>query len=340
MKEKDGEGNPDFIDRCNGTVHRMIKKGGNKYMCCVDGSDAGHLAYQFMMSLLRSNDSVLVFHGYRSKRTGDHEYDPEDVLRKYTQHMTASRHPTSQYELVFTERGNDESIIDALQNHLGTYEYSWEALRPRVPPDFVVLGKNKTSRRLLVCLSISVFILLFCYKFYYCVGQHGRLQVPMHSSTSLGSVAKLALRTVHVPCIIAKKYITTGPRKFVYFVNGSLSSKVGFEIIIQMMRSRDTFTVVHVANKSEHEETKEDDEHVRAIREHYEEELDKYGPRNCSFVATHIKDGQSAKERMVEYVNSNEPDLLALAPRAKDFLSSTTEYVVTHVPCCVILCKN
>jgi nucleotide-binding universal stress UspA family protein len=309
-KEADGAGDPDFVDRCNGTVHRMIKKGGNKYLCAVDGSDAAHLAFQFMMSLVRPIDSVLIFHAYRAKRTGKMEYEPDVVLKKYTQHMTASMHPTSQYEFVWQERKSDEGLIHTLQEHLGTYEYSWEAFRPKAPPDFVILG------------------------------QHGRLQVPMNTPTSLGTIASLALRTVHVPCIIAKKYITSGPRQFVFFVNGSLSSKLGFEILVQMVRSRDTLTLVHVANKLEEEETKEDDAHVAEMREYFEEELDKYGPRKCSFVATHIKPGQAIKERMVEYVNTAEPDLMVMAPRAKDFLSSTTEYVVSHVYCSLILCKN
>lgn len=141
--EADGRGDPDFIDRCNGTIHRMIKKGGNKYLCCIDGSEAAHLAYQFMMSLLRPNDSVLLFHSYRAKQIEDMEYNPDDVLRRYTQHMTASLLPPSQYEFVWSERGMDQSVLESLQKHLSTYEYSWEAPRPKVPPDFVVIGKYK-----------------------------------------------------------------------------------------------------------------------------------------------------------------------------------------------------
>jgi len=307
---KKSEGDPDFVHRCNGTINRMIKKSGNKFLCCVDGSDASDLAFKVLKALLKPNDTLLLFHAYRKKRTGDLEFDPVDIRRKYTQHLTTSVRPPSRFEFEWVQRKNFETVLHALQQHLNTYEYSWEALRDRTPPDFVIMGQN------------------------------GRKGIKTKNPTALGTNSDLALRTVHVPCIIAKKFVTTGPRKFVYFVNGSLSSKLGFEILNQMVCSRDTFTLVHVANKSEHEETKEDDEHVREMRQYYEEELDKYGPRNCSFVATHIKDGQSAKERMVEYVNSNEPDLLALAPRAKNFLSSTTEYVISNVRCCVILCKN
>jgi nucleotide-binding universal stress UspA family protein len=303
------EGDPDLVHRCNGTIHRLIKRTGNKYLCCVDGSDASDLAFKVLKALLKPSDTILMFHAYRKKRTGDLEFDPNDIRRKYTQHLTSSVRPPSRFEFEWVERKNNETVLEALQKHLGTYEFSWEALRPKAPPDFIILGQN---------------------------GRKG----PKSNPTALGTNSDLALRSVHAPCIIAKKYIPSGARKFILFVNGSLSSRIGFEILVQLICSRDTFTVVHVANKSEEEETKEDDAHVAEMREYFEEELDKYGPRYCSFVATHIKHGQAVNERMVEYVNASGCDIMALAPRAKDFLSSTSEYVISHVNCCVILCKN
>ena len=93
-------------------------------------------------------------------------------------------------------------------------------------------------------------------------------------------------------------------------------------------------------DKTEEDESKSDSAEVGDIKAYYEEELDKYGPRHCSFEVVNVKSGLSIKERMMEYVNSNEPDLMALAPRAKEFLSSTTEYAIANVSCSVVLCKN
>jgi hypothetical protein len=60
----------------------------------------------------------------------------------------------------------------------------------------------------------------------------------------------------------------------------------------------------------------------------------------CRFVVHHTPRDLSVKEAITNFVNESDCDFFAIAPRAKNAMSSVSDYVINHVACNIILCKN
>jgi hypothetical protein len=293
---------------CAGSARRIIRKPGHRFMCCIDGSDASEIAYKLVKHMMKPSDTLTMFHAYKPDRHALSEYDPEDIKLKYKNQLIGDIQPSRRFSLEWREREKGQSVFSAVQGHLKR--------DPDSSPDFLVFG------------------------------QTGRKGIKQDQPTSLGSNADLAVRSLHIPCIIAKKHLHSDPRHYIYTANSSLSSKCGFDILLQLVRSCDTLTVVYVVDFTEvskfNGETRNSpsQEQMDEMRAYYDEELYKYGPRQCSFVISYVAENRSVAEHIAEYVNEKNPDFLALAPRAKDDLSPTTDYLIGHVRASIILCKN
>jgi nucleotide-binding universal stress UspA family protein len=165
------------------------------------------------------------------------------------------------------------------------------------------------------------------------MGHHGR-KGPKSSPTSLGSNTDLALRGLHVPCLIVKRPIPRGPRSFVMCVDDSELSRRGLDILLRLVNPRDSLLCVHFPTMDS------DPAQCEAMQRSYEEELEIYGPIGSSFRLVEKPMGKAITHAMVDFVNDSECDLFAIAPRARHRLSSISDYVVNHVQCSVMLCKN
>jgi nucleotide-binding universal stress UspA family protein len=306
----------DFIEKVNGIVHRMIKKPGLRYLVCVDGSDGGDLAYRAVKHLFdERQDHIVMYHAYKTaiQNQPSHVlplYRPENVRRKYESQLIGDFVDESMWEIVMDERGENESALDTLVKHVDRYSYAWNT---KPSPEYYDYYHN-----------VPDFVLL---------GYVGRKGVKT-SPTVLGSTADLALRKLHVPCIIAKATVSSGPLSFIYCVNASEKSRIGFNIFLQLIKPRDRLTILHVQNG--HGEEKADDN----IKETYEALMEKYGPRTCRFVSLPPPEEETVKEAIVNYINNSKADFVGIAPRAKLFLSEVSEYVVSHVRTSIVLCKN
>lgn len=174
-----------------------------------------------------------------------------------------------------------------------------------------------------------------------------------------------SFRSLHVPCIVIKTHVRKGPRSFVMAVNGTQVSKHGLDILLRVVNSRDSVTLIYYVNPDV-----ETAEVVDPLRDYYEHELEEYGPPDakyapfilniqlpyivsidalmnilvvvdvCRFVVHHTPRDVSLKEAITNFVNESECDFFAIAPRAKNAMSNMSDFIINHVSCNIILCKN
>ncbi len=102
---------------------------------------------------------------------------------------------------------------------------------------------------------------------------------------------------------------------------------------MRIVNPRDRITCVHFYQSDN------DVRQYDAMKQQYERDLEEYGPLNSSLVMIEKERGKSLTHSIVEYVEDSECDIFAIAPRARQSLSSLSDYVVNHVSCNVLLCK-
>lgn len=119
-------------------------------------------------------------------------------------------------------------------------------------------------------------------------------------------------------------------------VDGSPYSARALDILLRLISPKDHLTCFYVMNSTE------DQEHVENMRRFYEEDLELYGPLHSSFDLVEMQIGVDLKHTIVDYVNSIEPDFMALGPRARPTLTLTalTKHILDNVSCSLVVCKN
>mmetsp|Transcript_3619 Transcript_3619/g.5618 ORF Transcript_3619/g.5618 Transcript_3619/m.5618 type:complete len:399 (-) Transcript_3619:280-1476(-) len=314
-----------FLKDCKHAVNSISSKGGISFLCCVDGSPPSDQAYNLCLALMRRHDYLCVFHAF-----ADNEQEEADTLKARIQRQVldldsspVANLSSSQVALHFEDRYS-RTPLRVLQDLLGHCRHRHHdhggyghgsvecdhLMSPGYrPPDFVVLGHAGVG-----------------------AGSDGAFP------TSLGSTSELALRSVHVPCIVAKQSCPVqGPRRFAMAVNFSECSRQGLETVRRLIQPRDSLVLLFVVRPHV------DPEKAVKIEEYYQEDLQKYGPVDSKFVAIHIDTHHTVESTIIDFVNGPQrPDFIALAPRAKPSRehSAITEYVIINSRASVILCKN
>lgn len=314
-----------FSQICAKAVDSIITKGSHTFLCCVDGSQNADLAYRLCLSLMNKYDSICIFHAFCESHFSiiDPQYLPKEIRKKYESDLLNDAClPATHYSFHFEERYTRSALrvlTDLIDHH--TDKDKVFVLPPAAKsPDFVVLGyaghDNDENR----------------------VSDKGTRKIyPM----SLGSTADMALRSVHLPCIIAKKNCPKeGPRVFVLAVNFSDYSKRGLDILLRLVSSRDTLELLFI------QKPETNTEKIGQLQHYYEDQLNRYGPSDSRFIKIPIDHHQTVAETILQYVNeghgSMSPDFLALSPRAiPDRIHSTiTETLINGSNTSIILCKN
>jgi nucleotide-binding universal stress UspA family protein len=151
----------------------------------------------------------------------------------------------------------------------------------------------------------------------------------------LGSNALQALSLLHYPIIVIKRPLPDGPLRYLYAVNGSMQSKSGLDILLKIVKPRDTLILLHVMDS----ETPDVDGYLPDMKAYYERELAEYGPPNSSLRIFMKERGMAITSALVNYAEEDNPDFFVIAPRSKISVSSITEYIINHVSMSVVLCK-
>lgn len=298
------EGSLSFEERCARTAEEVAGRGRLYFCVCVDGSAASEVGFHATMSLRKKYDFVCVYHAAK-KLDGDFvqpNWRPAAIQQHYDDELVSRMLP-QRYSIV-TDQRNGRSFLETLSHALSHYEPSkLISGMGGHSPDFIVFGV---------------------------VGRKGSLDDP----NKLGSNALGALSLLHTPCIVIKRPLNEGRRKFIYAVNLSPQSKQGLDVLLQLVNAKDSLILIHLYDDAEG-----DQPYFEELRSYYGDELDKNGPADFDIRLIPKPRGVAITKAVADYVNESGCDFFAIAPRAKQTISSISTYIVNHVEANVIFCK-
>lgn len=315
-------------------IDSLIQKGSHTFLCCIDGSNHSSIAYQLCMNLMKKYDSICLFHAFceTSFPSLPSNELPNEIRKRYQEQLEKATPPvpSTHYSFHFEEcysRSPLRVLTDLIDHHTDE-DKRFVLPSASKSPDFVVLGQTgsgngKTEEA------------------------RGEAAPPPRDPSSLGRTVDMALRSVHLPCIIAKRLCPKdGPRVFVFAVNSSEQSKRGLDILLRLVASRDVLELIFIQKAGVSVEK------IAEMQRYYEGELLRYGPPESRFLKLAIQNHQTVAETIIDYVNncyssashlSRVPDFFALAPRAtmvNQAHSKLTESLIYGVQTSIILCKN
>lgn len=121
---------------------------------------------------------------------------------------------------------------------------------------------------------------------------------------------------------------------FCVAVSHSQASKIGFDIVLALLKPKDRLKVVFVIGESD------TDESISQLRDSYEKEMTAIGPTDSVFVALQ-RGGKQVDAALVDWLHDCECDYLAITPRSvvEVTKSRLTVPILLNAPCNVILCK-
>lgn len=294
-----------FKEICTNTIDNIRKKNQYRWLVGLDGSEHSRTAYESVLALRKKIDSVSLFYAYDDKHKADM------LQQEYDVSLTTAAVKPQLYNFWFKNRENqtvEQSLIDLLEDLIAVSESPYG----EPTPDFFVCGSSHTV-------------------------QQG------FEKTTLGSVADLALRRVHLPIIIIKQKIPLkGPKKYIMAVDGSEYSKNGLDILLTLTTPKDILRIVHVCGIRDSTEYIDEggSNTIAKIKEYYENEIDLVGPVDSKVLIIPTEGGQTEETVLIDYVNNEKPDFLAMAPRVQMKNTSFTEQIMYRVYTNIILCKT
>ena len=285
----------------------FVYRGTSTFVCAVDGSDASHLAFKATKLLLKKKDHICIFHAFKPELD---EQKPahmksETIKHKYQTDLVGS-FPSGKYSFLWEDKKDCQAkeLIIKLSDLYGQ-------LNGGVKPEFLVLGY--TGRK----------------------GIH-----KTEGATTIGSTSDFALRSIHLPTILIKNEVPTGPKSYIMAIDESKNSKTGLDMIFPLIRPQDSLTVIHIYDventafgaQSEKDET----------AQYYENELNEHAPTTNAKFHPIMKAAEGIAATINEYVNEIVPDFFCMAPRAQaeKGITSLTEKMILELKCNIILCKH
>lgn len=301
----------DFQKAVSSKNKALTHKSAHTFLVGVDGSESSSMAFNMALSFRRKIDNIVLLHTFRGdvdQATLPPAYRSVGIRSKY-ETLLIGNMPTSNFHLSFVERLDGQTakgvLTDIIDNCRRPTPSTHALVGPHIP-DFLIIGF--TGRK-----------------------------SEVENRRFMGSKTDLALRTIHMPIIIAKKPCVSESKSFVFVVDCTSVSKQGLDILLTIVNPRDDLTVLHVKDR--------DQEHTAVsifekTQRYYEEELQKSGPFNSRFMAIVQPAGKSLVDSIVDHVNDEiAPDFLVIAPRAQQSITSITEQLILKSKSNVILCK-
>lgn len=294
----------EFATECQNIVESTSQKGFH-FLCAVDGSDVSHRAFELCLTLRKKYDYISIFHAFKPNQSDLPDIFKASTIRDKYEHEIGRHFSPSHCQLLWEAR-HERSVVDTLKDTIRECNSSGN------PPNFLVLGH--LGRKM----------------------GKGRQEIGYFAPMS--SNCDWILRTIQVPCLVAKRVCV--PRRegkrWVMAVDGTLYSDRGLDILLTLVHPRDSLHLFYIYNDNENAE------YTEYIQQHYEHDLLEYGPAKSTFELVEQEKGKNLQHAITDYVNQLDPDLFALAPRARETLtlSPVTDYVINNVTCSVFVCKN
>jgi hypothetical protein len=342
---------------CSRVVESIMTKGAHTFLCCLDGSSNSDLAYELCLSLMKKYDSLCLFHAYCETNFSHLPSSalPSVIRKRYEEKLLASSAliKPSHYSFHFEEcysRSVLRVLTDLIDHH--TNDDKRFILPPSSKaPDFVVLGYTGHGQVNAGATDDDSGD----------GGEESVINPPLVvAPMSLGRTVDAALRSIHLPCIIAKRLCVSpdatstppstsaplvegisAPRVFVLAVNSSEQSKRGLDILLRLVSARDVLELLFIQKPDV------DPEKIHQLQCYYEDELRRYGPPESRFLKLAIGHQQSVAETIIDYVNHGYaahrvPDFFAISPRdtVGPARSKLTEQLIHGINTSIVLCKS
>lgn len=294
----------EFSIECQNNVESTSQKGFH-FLCSVDGSEISHLGFDLFLSLRKKYDYITIFHAFKQNQSDLPEiFQANTIRQKYESEL--GRHISSSQSQLIWEARYDRSVVDVMNDCIR------ECNNRENPPNFIILGH--IGRKL------------------------GKGNKEKEYFAPLSSNCDRVLRTIQLPCFIAKRQITSKRqgKEWAMAVDGTIYSNRGLDILLSLVRSRDIVHLFYIYNDTESEE------HLNFMKIHYENDLQEYGPVTTSFSLIRQDLGKDLQHALTDYVNQLNPDIFVLSPRARSTLtlSPITDYVINNVVSSILVCKN
>lgn len=188
---------------------KVLKKFSNTFLICCDGSQFGDAAYKSAMHLRKPIDHVILYHSYTSSQnTMTPAYKMNEVKLKYESQLIGSL-TTDKYSLCFQERPEEMSKLDALTN-LSRDILNHTLSGKNIPnmgshePDFIILGYS---------------------------GRRSEIE----NAKVMGSATDIALRKIHIPCIIAKTVCPKDSKVYVACITNNERCRTALKILFTLV---------------------------------------------------------------------------------------------------------
>jgi hypothetical protein len=290
------------------------------------------MAFETAISLFKKDDVIILYHSYQNSKLGELPtlLHPESIKYRYEELLFKHGIPDSQVQFHWEDRNEGftflaavgsfiESFFSLAPEHPHQHGSTFHAVRalPR-PPDFLLMGYT---------------------------GLEGR------RGLSLGSSSQLAVRCLHIPCIICKCYPPSA-RQFVMAVDSSPNSKAGLDILLRLLRRSDHLTLLHIASPLFNPSPIIDDDReldyierqmlkadpsnesqqelssspTHKTRRYYEAILRDYGPTHSVTMELSLQSGEDVSTALAKAVNHMPGvNYIAIAPRDSSDLLRATE---------------
>jgi len=294
----------EYAHGCQACVQSVVNTGLH-YLVAVDGSPSADLALMLCLMVRNKRDFVTIFHAYRDDQTGVPDKYKADTLRsRYEYDIAAAHVPSEHFHICWMAR-EGKSVSETIHNYIEFLKIKDDTKAPH----FVVTGH--TGRKM------------------------NKYVAPLSSNCNW------FIRSLQLPVLVAKKELPgrSAPKTWMMAVDGTVHSNRALDMILFLIKPKDSLELFYVY--SDVMNRKEED-YMKFIKAHYENELAEEGPTNSSFNLIPQQIGVSLSNSVVNYVNEKSPHFLCLGPRASAYqhLTPMTEYVLNNADCNLVVALN
>jgi hypothetical protein len=292
-------------------MKKIMVSFANHFVIAVDGSEASHNAFMMAMRLRRGEDHIQVLHCYREDQEGlPDAFKANSIKERYESELVCHL-PHQFFSVNLRPKIRDIETPKVVAHYINNQAVQETLVSPDTVPNFLFMGV---------------------------VGRKG----PKEDPTVLGRTAYESLQFSHIPVILVRKPIPEDKTALTYVLSVTASdrSKHAFRLLLPLLKPRDRLVVLHVSYDPLEVEDLPASAHPDAIRRYYEKEVEENAPVGSSFHSIEHVPGQPVHETIAAFVEEQEADFLALAPRYRQSLSSTTSHLLQKSKMNLILFKN
>lgn len=324
------EGSVIIDDQSNLVIRKLRSlktKFSHTFLVAVDGSQAADVAFQSLVSMRKSGDSMVVYHSYSEETEGRRppEARLEPIKVKYEAALV-SHVPADNYYMCIDNLDD----LSAVQKYMEASDAETDTFNVEVRQKALLKLLYLTEHQTTTMKHHSYFrdyipdFLAF--------GFHGRKsELKGDSKQIMGSSADIVIRKMHQPCMLFKRLVNPDTRSYVMAVDSSMKCRLALYILQSLMLPRDRLIIVHVETSAiPSEDTKL----------FYEREVAKSCPPDSKYVSLPREEDKDITTALIEYTDNIDPDFLVLVPEDHKHFDKVTDTCLYTTKSNVLLLRS